>query len=673
MVKLLEGPSRQKYSEKLKSFVLTLHYYSPRAYTYLRDTFNKTLPDPRTIRRWYADIEGGPGFNQHAIAAIKTKVEEFKKRDITLVGGLLMDEISIRKLIEWTGKKLTGYSDWKGYIGKDDGDEDVEEAKEVLVFMVVCQNANFKIPVAYFLINGITGQEKSNLILKLLEHLNTTGIIITSLTFDGLSANFTMASALGADLNTVENLKPWFTYKYGNIDRKIFIFLDPSHMLKLVRNRLGSKKVFIYNNSLINWEYFEKLVKVQNLEGLHAATKISLRHINWQKEKMKVKLAAQTFSRSVRDAFLFLSQDLKFPEFRDVECTANFCLLFNNLFDIFNCRNLNSKSQYRKPLSKGTINLIKPYLESCFEYITQLNLPNEQKIIESQSKTGFLRFMINIKSYIQFYEYLIDCENPVLEFLLSYKLSQDHLEIFFSAIRSRGGFNNNPSARQFESAFKRLLIHTDIKGSLTGNISVLDENTAMLSVETSSMTPSDELCQFLNPYEHDYAVSPKSWHLTEYCSDVIGYIAGFVVKKLEGKINCEKCLGILKNDFSSSKLQIRKSYGNLTSSSKYVIDICTIAEKTLRWSQKSHNILKRKNKNLLEYLTLQSLESVNTDSFNVFNEHADKTHSTSLTKLILSTYINLRIHFEITKQNRFMLDVNRLRSRLTKLITFQNQ
>lgn len=42
-----------------------------------------------------------------------------------------------------------------------------------------------------------------------------------------------------------------------------------------------------------------------------------------------------------------------------------------------------------------------------------------------------------------------------MKYLLTYKLSQDYLETFFSAI-SRGGFNNNPNVFQLKSAYKRL-------------------------------------------------------------------------------------------------------------------------------------------------------------------------------------------------------------------------
>lgn len=56
-----------------------------------------------------------------------------------------------------------------------------------------------------------------------------------------------------------------------------------------------------------------------------------------------------------------------------------------------------------------------------------------------------------------------------------YKISQDHLELIFGTIRSFGGYNNNPTTRQFKSAFKKLIIHVEIKEEKTGNCIPLEE------------------------------------------------------------------------------------------------------------------------------------------------------------------------------------------------------
>lgn len=78
---------------------------------------------------------------------------------------------------------------------------------------------------------------------------------------------------------------------------KVFIFLDPSHMLKLVRNCLGDFRTIIAEDGEVSWTYFEELHTIQENEGLHLANKLRNKHLNYQKQKMKVRLAAQLFSK----------------------------------------------------------------------------------------------------------------------------------------------------------------------------------------------------------------------------------------------------------------------------------------------------------------------------------------------------------------------------------------
>lgn len=43
-------------------------------------------------------------------------------------------------------------------------------------------------------------------------------------------------------------------------------------------------------------------------------------------------------------------------------------------------------------------------------------------------------------------------------YLPAYKLSQDHIEFTFGHITAHGGFNNNPTARQFMSIYKKKIL-----------------------------------------------------------------------------------------------------------------------------------------------------------------------------------------------------------------------
>lgn len=109
VMKRLRQFSGNSVSAELRSFALTLHFYSPAAYKYVRKTFNKCLPHPSTIRRWYSVIDGSPDITSESIIAIKSKVNEMKNKNLNLVCGLVMDEISIKEDVHLNGEQQQGY------------------------------------------------------------------------------------------------------------------------------------------------------------------------------------------------------------------------------------------------------------------------------------------------------------------------------------------------------------------------------------------------------------------------------------------------------------------------------------------------------------------------------------------------------------------------------------
>lgn len=71
--------------------------------------------------------------------------------------------------------------------------------------------------------------------------------------------------------------------------------------------------------------------------------------------------------------------------------------------------------------------------------------------------------LINNIFNLQIYDQLIYKNGGPLRYVLTYKMSQDHLELFFCAVRSAGGFNNNPTARQFCSIYRKLLVRHEVR------------------------------------------------------------------------------------------------------------------------------------------------------------------------------------------------------------------
>lgn len=137
------------YSEELKVFALTLHFYSPVAYNYVRKTFNVCLTHTRTLSRWYQSIDGEPGFTTESYKALQLKVSAEKN---AVICSLIIDEMSIRTHEEWDSQKDKCY----GYVDMGTGSQETTLAKDALVFLLNCINGYWKIPVGFFLIAGIT-------------------------------------------------------------------------------------------------------------------------------------------------------------------------------------------------------------------------------------------------------------------------------------------------------------------------------------------------------------------------------------------------------------------------------------------------------------------------------------------------------------------------------------
>ena len=75
-----------------------------------------------------------------------------------------------------------------------------------------------------------------------------------------------------------------------------------------------------------------------------------------------------------------------------------------------------------------------------------------------------------------------------------YKTSQDHLELFFGAVRAAGGCNNNPTTIQFTAAYKSLLLKSHIsegKGNCEKRdpIEILSAVTNSCEIKGKTITP----------------------------------------------------------------------------------------------------------------------------------------------------------------------------------------
>lgn len=137
--------------------------------------------------------------------------------------------------------------------------------------------------------------------------------------------------------------------------------------------------------------------------------------------------------------------------------------------------------------------------------------------------------------------------------------------------------------------------------------------------------------------DHGYCFDPT--RLTLYVQNTLEYIAGFVVRKLTHRLNCELCIEALieVEDNSSMTLIKFKNKGGLTNPSKDVMELCKIGEKEFRRME----IINTKqqlinNTNFLRIIISSQRITINKNLIANMLNHDD--HSALIQKCILEEY-----------------------------------
>ena len=211
---MLERNGRVKYPASIRQFAVTLHFYSPKAYQFVRKTWKNLLPAISTLGTWYNKaVEGKPGFTNEAFAALQAKTMTADNVVRPLACNLVIDEMSIREQVLTSNSgEVYGVVDLGTNTDIEADIDDVPKAEKALVFLAVSLKEKFKIPVGYFLVSSLTAGEQGNLVKTCLEHLHDSNTHVHSITFDGLVTNLSMARKLGANLEYRENFNPSFLH-----------------------------------------------------------------------------------------------------------------------------------------------------------------------------------------------------------------------------------------------------------------------------------------------------------------------------------------------------------------------------------------------------------------------------------------------------------------------------
>lgn len=352
--------------------------------------------------------------------------------------GIVIDGMSIRSSLEWDNHKakMVGLVDFGENIDVPGEDKPAHEA---LVIMAVGIRSAWKLPLAYFFCVGCSANLQAQLLRNVFDELLEINVTPISLTLDGMITNVKTVNILGCETST-NNIQCHFDYERSPL-KKIFVFFDVCHCIKNVRNALSVLTSFKLGNEYVRWSYIVKLNAIQRKEGLVAANKLSNAHIYFKNQIMKVKLATQTLSNSVAKGIRFCRL-LDLNEFKGSEQTEFFIETMDRLFDILNSHNDFCKSKFKRALSLSNLNQTRDFLMSARNMILNLKNSSGRPLVETKRAIGFVGFVISIDSLLAIADILIGSTAPSpipkIRYLRTYSFSQDHIEIFFSAVRRAG-------------------------------------------------------------------------------------------------------------------------------------------------------------------------------------------------------------------------------------------
>lgn len=562
--------NKSKWLKDERDFCLGLYFKSPATFKMLRKQI--ILPSVSTIKLWICKTSKfRPGFSNAYIHNLSLKVGTMTRNEKYCV--LLFDEMALKKFLEYSKAMdfIEGFEDL-GHLGRTN-----KFAKEALVFFVRGMFLSWKFPFTYFLSQSATsGNILKDLILAVLKKLKEIGLNVKAVVCDQGTNNRNALKLLGV----TEPTRPFFLDNDGN---KYYTIYDTPHLMKSIRNNLLNGN-YILDNEIISFSDVRDTYRIdqRSQTGARSMVKITSAHLNPNPfQKLSVKLAVQIFSHSVSSAIQTAVQTGVLNSSTALT-TANFLTSCNNLFDCLNSVQRYNKNPYACALSQNTPT-VEQTLISCLEMFQKIKKVDFKAKCTVSRPPCFDGFVSTITAVLDIYYELL---NEGKLFLLTSKLNQDPLENYFSIVRQKGGYNKNPTVRMFRLTFRSLTLTTFLK-PISDQSNCAPDSDELVNIGQPSDQSSTSTI-FISQGNDSDTEGSGSDTMSSTSSDVsiaetipqtklercsIVYFAGYLVKKMYDKFNCDHCehaltkANELLND-ADEILLINRLYDNKLSISK---------------------------------------------------------------------------------------------------------
>lgn len=538
------------WQENERELCLRIFLKSPSFYTFLKDNLKFQLPSASSLHRWLPIDSVQPGINGKLFEVLKKKFTNESTTAAEKLAVLVFDEIHIRSELEYNSRK-----DLIDGVCTDGINRENMVGKEICVFTIRGLVSSWSYIVGHIVSSSaIPGIKLETIVMSIIDKCFDSGIKVKAIVCDQGSNNRWFYKKL--------NISSENTYFTRN-RQQIYCFFCICHLIKSCRNCLMDNKLQTECGTT-KWSVINELYEIDQGEYGNSVTrmlpKITANHVHPNTfAKMKVSYATQILSHSVAAAIRTTVTLAKFSEevSEFVESTAEFCEKFNNLFDIFNSQKRFGGSIYKSAFTKNNKDQ-EYFLMNMVSYIKNI------KILTKNSKGGkktvyvFNGLLLNIMALINMSNDIFNTYNDV-EYILTRRLNQDILENLFAIIRGKGGYNRYPSVREFNYHLRCFMNMKTIDPQSVSKYAntLCDADLVIESERVNDVIKSlnfDDLENYENQIEenfdfhnnednfiHNKENIDENKEKVDISSNSRSYFIGYVVHKVNNKINCKIC------------------------------------------------------------------------------------------------------------------------------------
>lgn len=481
--KLLHPNSKKViWSREDVASAIALRSVSPKGYRFLRKR-NHPLPALSTLRKWALKANIQEGIVDPILQSMKSKATSMTESQ--RLCALSFDEIYISQQIEIERKE----------------EKRIGPHKTAQVGMVRGLFSKWKQPVYYDFDKPLTKE----VLLDVINKLYDSGYTVVTVTTDLGPTNTGVWSSMNIGVKDGQNC--YFVHP-KDPSLKIFIFADPPHLLKLIRNNYVDSG-FLINNVFIGKHYIEKLLILAKKKDYSIVHKLERLHIDVKgPERQKVSTAAQLFSNHSANAINYCGQqgffDCYIPgdtcSYENFEECADLFHTVNNWFDV-----MNSKKKYDSNDLKCAYGI---HLDQQNEALDKMsNLMKNLRVGSHKTMLPFQKGVIlSINSLKQLLPYLKEkyrTERFPITYVFTNRINQDVLENFFSFIRGMGSAHSKPSALQFRYRLRWYVLGRHCADMLTDKKNTEDDEDESLidsvDFERHTSTTNAVMGEILDP------------------------------------------------------------------------------------------------------------------------------------------------------------------------------